>query len=460
MKRLIFLTLTFQFSIFICLGQVLSLEQARALALENNKDIRKSQLTFEQTSYDVSAYKANFFPKLSLHAADFYSTSKGELTMTGGNLPIYNYNAALGTYVPNVTVNPDGSYTLNQYAYFPDQIIEYKVKNVFIAGIQLQQPLYMGGKVGTAYRMSKIGQAMAADNITLTRSEVILRTDEAYVIAVRANQLSTVARQYKNLLEELKKNIDSAVRHGLKTRNDQMKVQVKLNEVELSIQRADNAYHLACMNLAHVVGIPEAAPTDTTFNEELKINNEALAIISSRPEHSILQHKADLAAEQVKLADSDFLPNLALMAGYNYANGGEVAGRKFMDSGSAYVGVTFKWNILNFGERAHKIRSARARHQLAQLELEDADEKMTLELQQARNNWEESQTEVELTQLALRQAAENMRLSRSNYDAGLEPLSDLLEAQALWQKAAADAVEAQCQQLLAHTRYLKAAGQL
>ena len=162
----------------------------------------------------------------------------------------------------------------------------------------------------------------------------------------------------------------------------------------------------------------------------------------------------------MRLTDSDFLPNLALLAGYGYANGGQVNGRKFIDSGSAYVGVTFKWNVLNFGERTHKIRSARAKQQLAQLELEDADEKMTLELRQARNNWEEAQTEVRLTQSALQQAAENLRLSRSNYDAGLEPLSDLLEAQALWQKAAADAVEAQCQQLLAHTRYLKAAGAL
>lgn len=457
MKTKHILLVLFAASLLPLHAQKLTLEQARALALENNKDIHKSQVTFEQTGYDVRAYKTNYFPRLSLFAADFYSTSKGELSITGGNLPIYTMNPTTGTYVPNVTVNPDGTYTLNQYALFPDKTIEYKVKNVLMAGIQLQQPLYMGGKVGTAYRMSKIGQQIAADNITLTRAQVILRTDEAYVMAVRAQQLSVVARQYKSLLDELKKNTDSAVRHGLRTRNDQMKVQVKLNEAELSIQRADNAYRLACMNLAHVVGIPEAVPTDTTFHTQLTMPDAQLAL---RPEHSILQHKADLAAEQVRLTDSDYLPNLALMAGYSYANGGEVAGRKFIDNGSAYVGVTLKWDILNFGERTHKIRSARARRQLAQLELEDADERMTLELQQARNNWEEAQTEVSLTQTALGQAAENMRLAQSNYDAGLEPLSDLLEAQALWQKAAADAVEARCQLQLATTRCLKAAGQL
>ena len=136
-------------------AQEISLEQARNLALEHNRDIHKSQLTLEQTGHDVKAYRTNFYPRISLIAADFYSTAKGYMTLTGGNLPIYVMNPATGTYVPNVTVNADGSYTLNQYAMFPDQTIDYKVKNVFLGGIQLQQPLYMGGKISTAYRMAK-----------------------------------------------------------------------------------------------------------------------------------------------------------------------------------------------------------------------------------------------------------------------------------------------------------------
>ena len=422
-------------------------------------------MTLQQTASDVAAYRSNFYPRLSLIAADFYSTAKGDLSITGGNLPIYMFNPATGGYVPNVTINPDGSYTLNQYAMFPDQKIEYKVKNVFIGGIQLRQPLYMGGKISTAYRMSKLGQQMASENVQLTRAEIIVRTDEAYMQAIRARELAQVARSYQSLLLELQKNVQSAVRHGLKTRNDELKVQVKLNEVELSIQRADNAYRLACMNLGQIVGIDSPEPMIEEESIELPEGfflqgGDGSNPIQGRPEHIILQHKADLAAQQVKLTGSDFLPNLALMAGYSYANGGEVAGRKFVDSGSAYVGVTFKWDFLNFGERHHKVQSARARQQIAELELQDADERMQLDLQQARNNLEEAVTELQLTERALQQAEENMHLSRSQYDNGLEPLSDLLDAQALWQQASANVVEARCQLRLAHTRYLKASGQL
>jgi outer membrane protein TolC len=303
---------------------------------------------------------------------------------------------------------------------------------------------------------------MADENIALTRAQVILRTDEAYMQAVRARELKQVAESYKQLLLELQKNVESAVRHGLRTRNDLLKVQVKLNEAELNIQRAQNGYRLACMNLGQIIGADDTPAPSQDGDDIAAIGHSAptQSGVGGRPEHSILQHKADLAAQQVRLTRSDYLPTLALMGGYTYANGGEIAGRKFINNGSAYVGVALKWNLFSFGENTHKLRSARAKQQIAELELQDADEKMDLELNQARNNYEEAQTELQLNERALGQAEENMKMSRAQYDHGLEPLSDLLEAQSLWQQASANLVEARCQLRVAHTRLLKASGQL
>ena len=50
--------------------------------------------------------------------------------------------------------------------------------------------------------------------------------------------------------------------------------------------------------------------------------------------------------------------------------------------------------------------------------------------------------------------------SKGEYDAGLEPLSDHLEAQALWQQAYETKVDAHFQLYLSYVKYLKAAGQL
>ena len=171
----------------VCMrAQTLTLQQCIDMALADNKQLAKSNITQQQMEYDVNTYKSNFYPRIDLFMTDMYSTAKADFTIKGGQLPIYNYVEALGTFVPNVTPNADGSYSLNQYALFPDQQMKLKIKNMFIGGISLTQPIYMGGKISTAYNMALIGKAMSETSHRLTQDNVVVQTIEAYVMAVKA----------------------------------------------------------------------------------------------------------------------------------------------------------------------------------------------------------------------------------------------------------------------------------
>lgn len=443
-------------------AQTLSLEDCKSKAIAYNKSLSSAKYKFEQTTYDMKSYKANYFPKINLTAIDFYSDASGSFDISGGHLPIYNYVEALGQFVPNVTPNADGSYTLNQYADFPDQSMKWKIKNVFFGSFSIIEPVYTGGKVSTAYSMSKIGVNMAKENIRLTESEVIIQTEEAYYMAIKAKELGDVARKYRDLLNELKKNVDGAFRHGMRTRNDVMKVQVKLNEAELSIQKADNGYRLALMNLCHVIGMP----LDSNISIDSNIPNDENGgsvfdgDINNRPEFNILAGKTELAKKNIKLAKSDYLPVVAVGGAYTYANGGEMAGKRLLSGGAYNVGVTVNVPIDIFGGTTNKVRSAKAAYQITQLEQEELNEKMQLELALCKNNVEEAKTELELCKLSLEQAAENMKLSKQQCDVGFETLSDYLESQALWQQSYTNLVQARCQLQLAKLKYRKAAGVL
>ena len=264
------------------------------------------------------------------------------------------------------------------------------------------------------------------------------------------------------MLNELKKNVEAAFRHGMSTRNDIMKVQVKLNEAELNIQKTDNGYRLACMNLCHITGLPldsqinvESSGTDST--ETVSVELDA---VNSRPEAAILEYKTELAYQKVKLTKSDYLPNVAMGATFTYANGGELAGKRLLDDGTMSVGVAVKVPLDFFGGVGNKVRSAKAAYQVAQLEEQDLVEQMQLELSQCRNMYEEALKEQNICKFALEQASENMRLSKQQYEVGTEPLSDYLEAQAMWQQCYADVVNARCQRMLTYIRLLKASGVL
>lgn len=447
-------------------AQPLTVEECRARAMEHNRTLSAAKVKLEQSRFDAKSYKANYFPKISLMAMDVYSLAEGALVLDGGKLPIYSL-AADGTFVPDVTMNADGTYRLNQYADFPDQEIEWKMKNLFIGNVSVEEPLYTGGKITAAYKMAKLGVDMAGENVRMTESEVLVKTDEAFYQAVRAKELADVAYSYRDMLKELERNVEAALRQGMSTRNDLLKVQVKLNEAELSIQRAENGHKLAIMNLCHVIGMPLDSEVEVEMPESMEVadgqdvGEEVLgASIASRPEYAIVGSKTEMARQNVKIAKSERLPDVAVMASYTYLDGGELQGRKLANNGAAAVGVAVKLPIDLFGGASNKVRSARAAHQIAMLEQQEMNERMELELLQCQNVYEEAKSELQLRKKALEQAAENVRLSKQQYEVGFETLSDYMAVQSMWEQCNANLVHARCQLLLAYTQLQKARGEL
>ena len=286
----------------------------------------------------------------------------------------------------------------------------------------------MGGKIRAAYKMSLLGKEMAQMNETLTATEVILKTDQAYALVVKAKEMKTVADTYHAVLAELQKNVESAYKHGLKPQNDVLKVQVKLNESELGIRKAENALRLATMNLCHLIGKP--LTTEILISGDFPEIEQEMELqvldITRRPEYGILDKQVAIARQQVKLNRSELLPKVGIKGSYDYVHGLELNEKNFLDN----------------------------------LQQQNLNEQMLLELIQAANNLDEAKLESELADRSLRQAEENRRVSKSQYEVGLETLSDHLEAQALWQQAYETQVDARFQLYLNYVAYLKAAGTL
>ena len=430
--------------------ETLSLQQCREMALQYNKEMAASVKQTECALYTMKSYKGNFFPNFTANGMGLYSTADGGFGIEGGKMPVILYDAA-GNLVPT------GIYT-----HFPGINLDYKVGTVYMGGIRVEQPLYMGGKIRAAYRMSVLGKEMAEMNEALTATEVILKTDKAYALVVKAQEMKKVADKYNAVLRELLSNVESAYKHGLKPQNDVLKVQVKLNESELNIRKADNALRLATMNLCHYIGKPLTANIRTadTFPEVAQDIRLQTADISARPEYAILNQQVAIAKQQVKLNRSELLPKIGVKGSYDYIHGLEISDQDLFDGGSFSVLLNVSVPLFHFGANSNKVRAAKAKLEQARLEQENMNEQMLLELAQSVNNLDEARLESTIAERSLQQAEENMRVSRSQYDVGLETLSDHLEAQALWQQAYETKVDACFRLYLNYITYLKATGTL
>jgi Outer membrane protein len=442
--------------------QVMTLEKCRRLALENNRQMEQASGQKEKATHDVKAAKANFLPRFTGTGLYLYSGSEMKMNLPESYLPTFVPDGA-GSLIPNLQSAGGGTPVFNEYAYLPATNLRLKLNGFYTAGIQAEQPLYMGGRIHAAYQMSQIGEEIAGLNEHLTRADVIMQTDEAYWNHVRAKELELCAGKYDAVITELLRNVENAVEAGMKSRNDLLKVQVKKNEAELQLLQSGNAVRLSRMNLCHILGIPPESDIliNASFDDRtasFQIDNQSS--ITSRPEYAILNKQVELKAKNTRLVRSEFLPTAGVSARYGYNHGLELNGHSLLDKASFSAVVSISIPIFHWGEGRNKVRAAQIEKRIAESRREDVAEMLSLELAQALNNYEESQLEVTLTTRSLAQAEENLKVSRDHYDAGMETLADHLEAQTIWQKALADLTNAKASLKMSETKYLKAAGRL
>lgn len=455
--KYISLLISICFISFFLPAQEMTLQQCREMALQNNKQIAIANQNKQKASSTVKSYRANFLPKISAQGIGYYSGSKTNMAVSLPDINLFDPGSLAGIVPPEYIPILSSFSTIS----LPDLNFQLNLNNTYMAGVNVEQPIYAGGKIRSAYQMSKVGDEIAGLNQELTRTEVILETDKAYWLSVQATELRKSAVKCKEVVEEAHRMVKNATEVGMKSKNDLMKVQVQLNQAQLQLQRAENGVRLSQMNLCHMVGLPlqsEITLSDS-FDEQL-IEVDPDAGIFSRPEYEMLDRQIDLKNQEKRLVRSDFLPQIGVRGSYNYMYGVKLNDNVLFDNDSFSAMVSVNIPLFHWGEGASKIKAGEADKKIMEFQRDEAGEKMELELQRALNNYNEALTEVILTNETLMQSEENLKMSRDHYEVGMETISDYLEAQTIWQTAQSEYIIAKTKLEISKTEYLKAVGRL
>lgn len=311
--------------------------------------------------------------------------------------------------------------------------------------------------------MGKLGTQMASLGEKLTAEQTVVAVHEAYQLMLKAKEMREVAVQYDSLLVQLTNDVQSALRNGMVSHNEEMKVMVKKSEAELKVKQADNGIRLARMNLCQIIGLPIDADIDILPSDDVLLSThiDTEDLTTRRTEYQLLELKSQLAEQQVKLERSNLLPQLGLVANAGVIDGMKLMGKKLLDRDNLFnVGVALTIPITHGNQNRNKVKAAK--EEVLRLRMEQAGlcEKMLLEQQQLANEVEEARLELIMRQQSLEQCAENLRVSRKSYSVGYETLSDLLEAQLLWQKAYAELIERKYLLNIKAVKWRKTAGTL
>ncbi|MDR1729513.1 MAG: TolC family protein [Prevotellaceae bacterium] len=471
--------------------RVLTLDDCRNLALQNNKEQKIAEEEIKIAGYKKKAAFTKYLPDISLKGA--YLRNQKEMSLISQDM-----------FLPIGTRMADGSFGFSQdqinnrwtivngqpapldanglpfdpkadpekimwknYTTIPKEELTFDTRNIYVGAINLVQPIFMGGKIVAYNKIAELSKELAASQQETNRQEIILNTDETYWQVISLTGKKKAVEGLLELLSKMEYDVDALVENGLATKADKLSVLVKKNEAEMALLKVDDGISLSKMLLAQYCGFPMeetfSLADEQTNDIPVKISGDTIElsqVYANRSEIKSLDYAQKLYRQKEKVVRADLLPNIALTANYLATNPNSVNGFKNKFDFAWNIGVMVNIPLLHWGENIHLLNAAKSETMIAGYKLSEAQEKIELQLNQSLFKQTEAAKKLQLAQKNLEKANENLRYATLGFREGVIPASNLLEAQAVWLSANSDKIDAEVEAKMSEVYLQKAMGTL
>lgn len=474
--------------------QMLSLDSCRAMALRNNKQINIARLKKDVATNTRKAARTKYLPHVDvLGGYEFMSKEisilnneqKGVLgnigTTAAGQLG-NTMSSAITDMVSQGVITPQTAEALGNIAGKLAPGIESAgnaigksisdafrtdTRNIFTASVMLRQPIYMGGSIIAANKIADISEQLAENDITSKTQNTIYDIDNAYWTVVSLKHKEKLANSYLTLVKKLSSDVQKMIREGVATRADGLKVDVKVNEAEMQLTEVENGVSLAKMLLCQLCGIPiskdirladedkEEALTNSDFTEQA----DAETAKENRAELKMLQNAVDISKQATNIVRATYLPQVALTAGYLVTNPNLYNGFEKKFSGVWNIGVIVRIPVWNWFESSYKIRASKTATTIAMLELDEAREKVELQVTQSSYKVSEANKRLNMANKNTERADENLRCANLGFKEGVMDVTDVMSAQTAWLQARSQKIDAEIDVKLTQLNLKKVLGE-
>ena len=425
---------------------VLTLDSCFALAKANNTQLLTDQLEIQKAQEVKAQVFTKHFPQVSISYLAYYAAR-----------PIIEYGINdiqdddLGAFLSALitTLNdPEGA-----NMGLPTEINLMEKGHGVNATAMM--PVYAGGRILNGNRLANVGIEAAQLKAEVSERDMLENIESTYYLVLGLQDKVHTVESALALTDSLNHIVDVALKAGLITKSDKLRLALKQNELKANQLQLNNGIVVASQLLCQQIGItyPEGGLTLDTASFSVKNHADALRENFIRPEQQLLQLQIDAEKLRKKLTLGEALPQVGIGGTYSYGN----LVRKYKGNAIALAQVSIP--LTQWWETSHKLKEHNIAIREAELMQKDLTEKMGLQVKQAYNQMVEAEALMQSDKAALDMAQENYRLAELNYRAGMNTITDMLEAHALLLQAKNAITDRQITYLTARRRYHDLSGQ-
>ncbi len=301
--------------------------------------------------------------------------------------------------------------------------------------LDAQQVIYAGGAVSAGIKMAEIGAEQATVGTELSRQGQRFLALSQYLDLQKIANREKVLRSNIELTQQLIDNINEKHAQGVALKNDVTRYELQLQTLKLNLTKLDNTRSILNHQLCNTLGIPVSErieptedTTEKTFGREGEEQWQKDAT-SVSPQLKMAQLNEEMSRQQEKLAKSELLPKIAVVASNNF-NGPITFELPPIDKNLNiwYVGVGVKYSLSSLYKSNKKLSQARIATRQAQEQKALAQEELNNNVQAAYTDYLQSYVELETQKKNVELANENYNVINDRYLNQLALITDMVDA--------------------------------
>lgn len=385
----------------------LTLDQAIAIALEQNPGFKTSGLGIQGAEHRRRAAGADFLPKVGTSYRYSRLSEPPRMKLPAGDLSPQSINAVVGT------------------------------QNMYQWDLHVVQPLFTGGEIYNKYKLEKLGVDVARLKSETARNDLVYSVKAAYFTILKAQKLLEVARQAVAQIGSHEKTARDFFEQEMIARNDLLEAQVRLAQAEQDLVSAEQGAELAGASLntllhQDVNAAVEVAGVSEAEGLALSLADYQGLAMQRRPALGEIDAIIKQAQAGIQLAQGTYFPKAFLLSSYSrHGNQADMRGSLYRDPESWNITLNLDWTFWEWGKKGHVVGEQKVKLLEAQEVKKEVADNIMLQVKAAWLACRESWKNIGVSRTAIARAEENFRIYQNRFSQQMSTTTDVLDAQTL-----------------------------
>lgn len=427
-------------------------------------------------SFLIAAFPALFFSQETRQmtageVAQLAVQNHQQLKVSAKNIDIARQNTEVAKLqkLPSVTASTSQFYLGNAVAIDKDFLSTTKIEMPHYGSsyaVQATQLIFKGGLVNRSVELAGLREQLSELDFEKNRQDIKFLVISNYLDVYKIVNQQEVFRNNKKLAQERLKNIQKFYQQGMVTRNEVIRGELAIKNLDQGILTLANNRKILNYNLNIALGLPEdteIVPVETLDSKEAGIGMEYYLNLAneSNPVMRSAKTNIEVADKNIDIIKTDKMPAISGFGGYSLQK--PITTRNpilDMYSGGWQTGISLSYNIDNLYKTKERVKVGELQKSQAYDALTLTQQNIDMAVNAAYVKYQESVQQADILNDAKQLAEENYKITEAKYLNQFAVQAEMIDAQNQKLQSELDFANAEISILYQYYNLLKTTGTL